>query len=449
MTGDGESAAREHSPAYAWYVVGLLTLAYVCSFIDRQIITLLVGPIKQDLGLSDTEMSYLLGLSFALFYTVFGFLIAIAADRLNRRNIIAAGIFIWTLMTAACGLAKGYGQLFLARMGVGFGEGALSPAALSMISDYFPREKLGRAIAVYSTGIAIGSGIALLVGGTVIQAVSTLDTVTLPLVGELRPWQAAFIIVALPGIPIGLLVLTIREPARRGRLATNASRWSLRPAMHQLRGHWRTYAGIILGMSVLTVMAYGIIGWIPEHFRRTYGWSIGQVSLWFGLVLIVFGPLGAFVGGWLADRLQRRHGDGYLRAILVGLAILGPGYVLFALMPDPWLSLLWLVPATVGGGIPTSVAGAALMQVTPNEMRATISALYYFVISIVGLGLGPTSVALLTDYWFADEGALRYSIAIVAVVATVAAVALMAWARPHFARSTAAAEAWAGPPTRR
>ena len=441
---DSRAGSRQHSPAYAWYVVSLLTLAYICSFIDRQIITLLVGPIKQDLGLTDTQMSYLLGLSFALFYTVFGFLIAIAADRLNRRNIIAAGIFIWTLMTAACGLARGYGQLFLARMGVGFGEGALSPAALSMISDYFPREKLGRAIAVYSTGIAVGSGIALLVGGTVIQMVGTADTVTLPLLGELRPWQAAFVIVALPGIPIGLLMFTIREPDRLGRLRTGAARWSLQPALHQLRHHRRTYAGICLGMAVLTVMAYGIIGWIPEHFRRSYGWTIGQVSLWYGLVLIVFGPLGAFTGGWLADRFQRRHGDGYLRAVLVGLAVLGPGYILFALMPGPWLSLAWLVPATLGGAIPTSVAGAALMQVTPNEMRATISALYYFVLSIIGLGLGPTSIALLTDYWFADEGALRYSIAIVAVVATVAALALMAWARPHFARSVVAAEDWAG-----
>jgi MFS family permease len=447
VSGGGDDA-HYHSPAYAWYAVGLLTLAYICSFIDRQVITLLVGPIKQDLGLTDTQVSYLLGLSFALFYTVFGFLIAIAADRLNRRNIIAAGILIWTIMTAACGLARGYGQLFLARMGVGFGEGALSPAALSMISDYFPREKLGRAIAVYSTGVAIGSGIALLVGGTVIQLVSAVDRVTLPVLGELRPWQAAFIIVALPGIPISLLMLTLREPARRGRGLAAGPRWSLRPAMRQLRDHWRTYAGLCLGMAVLTVMAYGIIGWIPEHFRRTYGWTIGQVSLWYGLVLIVFGPLGAFAGGWLADRLQRGHGDGYLRAILVGLALLGPGYVLFALMPGPWGSLLWLVPATLGGAIPTSVAGAALMQVTPNEMRATVSALYYFVISIVGLGAGPTSIALLTDYWFADEAALRYSIAIVAVVATTAAVALMTWARPHFARSVASAGAWTGAPQR-
>lgn len=431
-------AAPEYRPGYAWYVVGLLTLAYICSFIDRQIITLLVGPIKQDFGLTDTEMSYLLGLSFALFYTVFGFLIAIAADRLNRRNIIAAGILVWTVMTAACGLAKGYGQLFLARMGVGFGEGALSPAALSLISDYFPRDKLARAISVYTTGIAVGSGIALLVGGTVIELVSTVETVVLPLLGEMRPWQAAFIIVALPGIPIALLTLTIREPARRGRSRQAGERWSLRPVFAHLRAHWQTYTGLYLGMSVLTIMAYGIIGWIPEHFRRSYGWSIGEVSLWYGLVLILFGPVGAFLGGWLADRFQRRHDDGYLRAALVGLAVLVPGYVLFALMPSPWLSLLWLVPATVGGAMPTSVAGAALMRVAPNEMRATISALYYFVVSIVGLGVGPTSVALLTDYYFADESQLRYSITLVAVAAGTAATGLLAWARPHFGRSVAA-----------
>jgi len=437
-------ATPEFRPVYAWYVVSLLTLAYICSFIDRQIISLMVGPIKQDLGLTDTEMSYLLGLSFALFYTVFGFLIAIAADRLNRRNIIVAGIAIWTLMTAACGLARGYGQLFLARMGVGFGEGALSPAALSVISDYFPREKLARAISVYSTGVAVGSGIALLVGGTVIELISTAETVVLPLVGELRPWQAAFVIVALPGMPIALLMFTIREPARRGLLQQPGARWSLRPTFRHLREHWRTYAGIYFGMSVLTIMAYGIIGWIPEHFRRSYDWSIGQVSLWYGLILIVFGPVGAFYGGWLADRFFRRYDDGYLRAGLVGLGFLVPGYALFALMPSPWLSLLLLVPATIGGAMPTTVATASLMQVAPNDMRAMVSALFYFVISMIGLGLGPTSVAMLTDYYFRDESMLRYSITIVAFVAGLGAVALLAWVRPHFGRSVAAARAWNG-----
>lgn len=433
------------SPAYSWYVVGVLTLAYILSFIDRQIITLLIGPIKQDLGLTDTQMSYLIGLSFALFYTVFGFVIALAADRFNRRNIIAAGIVVWSIMTAFCGLARGYGQLFLARMGVGFGEGALSPSALSMISDYFPREKLARAISVYTMGIAVGSGIALLVGGTIIELVSTTATVTLPVFGELRPWQAAFVVVALPGLPLALLMFTVREPERRGRLAPAGDSAAAREvAARQFRAHWRSYAGIYVGLSVLTIMAYGVAGWIPEHFRRTYGWSIGEISLGYGLILIVFGPVGAILGGWMADRFYRRHDDGYLRAALVGLALLVPGYALFALMPSPWLSLLLLIPATLGGAMPTSVATASLMQISPNEMRAKVSALYYFVVSMVGLGLGPTSVALLTDYYFRDEARLRHSLAIVATVAGLAATAVLIWVRPHFRASVVAARAWNG-----
>ncbi len=442
------SAGREpaaHSTAYSWYVVGVLTLAYVLSFIDRQIITLMVGPIKQDLGLSDTQMSYLIGLSFALFYTVFGFVIALAADRFNRRNIITAGIVVWSVMTAFCGLAKGYGQLFLARMGVGFGEGALSPSALSMISDYFPREKLARAISVYSMGIAVGSGLALLVGGTIIEMVSSAATVTLPLVGELRPWQAAFVIVALPGLPLALLMLTVREPVRRGRVtAAGDDAAAMALARAQFATHWRSYAGIYLGMSVLTIMAYGVAGWIPEHFRRSYGWGIGEISLGYGLILLVFGPIGAIAGGWMADRFYRRDDDGYLRSALVGLALLVPGYSLFALMPSPWLSLLLLVPATIGGAIPTTVAAASLMQISPNEMRAKVSALYYFVVSMVGLGVGPTSVALLTDLWFRDEARLRHSLAIVATAAGLAAVAVLLWVRPHFRASVAAARSWNG-----
>jgi MFS family permease len=433
------------SPAYSWYVVGVLTLAYVLSFIDRQIITLLIGPIKQDLGLTDTQMSYLIGLSFALFYTVFGFVIALAADRFNRRNIIAAGIVVWSIMTACCGLARGYGQLFLARMGVGFGEGALSPSALSMISDYFPREKLARAISVYTMGIAVGSGIALLVGGTIIELVSTAATVTLPVFGDLRPWQAAFVVVALPGLPLALLMFTVREPERRGRLAPAGDSAAAREvAARQFRAHWRSYAGIYVGLSVLTIMAYGVAGWIPEHFRRTYGWGIGEISLGYGLILIVFGPVGAIMGGWMADRFYRRHDDGYLRAALVGLALLVPGYALFALMPSPWLSLLFLIPATLGGAMPTSVATASLMQISPNEIRAKVSALYYFVVSLVGLGLGPTSVALLTDYFFRDEARLRHSLAIVATVAGLAATAVLIWVRPHFQASVVAARAWNG-----
>jgi hypothetical protein len=294
-------------------------------------------------------------------------------------------------------------------------------------------------------GIAVGSGIALLVGGTIIELVSTAATVTLPVFGDLRPWQAAFVVVALPGLPLALLMFTVREPERRGRLAPAGDSAAAREvAARQFRAHWRSYAGIYVGLSVLTIMAYGVAGWIPEHFRRTYGWGIGEISLGYGLILIVFGPVGAIMGGWMADRFYRRHDDGYLRAALVGLALLVPGYALFALMPSPWLSLLFLIPATLGGAMPTSVATASLMQISPNEIRAKVSALYYFVVSLVGLGLGPTSVALLTDYFFRDEARLRHSLAIVATVAGLAATAVLIWVRPHFQASVVAARAWNG-----
>jgi MFS family permease len=259
-----------------------------------------------------------------------------------------------------------------------------------------------------------------------------------------------YFVISVVGLGVGptsvaLLMLTVREPVRRGRLqAGEPVGWNLGPAGTQLRNHWCTYGGLYVGMSVMTIMAYGIGAWIPEHFRRSYGWNIGQVSLWYGLILVIGGPVGAILGGWMADRFYRKHDDGYLRAGLVGLALLLPGYCLFAVMPNPWLSLLFLVPATLGGAIPTTVATACLMQVTPNEMRAVVSALFYFVISVVGLGVGPTSVALLTDFYFHDEAMLRYSLTIVAVVAGLAAVALLLWVRPHFRRSVVAAREWSG-----
>jgi MFS family permease len=436
------------SPARAWYAVGVLTVAYVLSFIDRQILGMMTEAIKRDLGISDTGMSLLLGLSFAVFYTLFGFVVGRLADRANRRNIIAASIFLWSVMTAACGLAKNYGQLFLARMGVGVGEAGLSPAALSMISDSFPRAKLARAIGVYSAGVSAGSGIALLLGALLLPQIMQVGTVTLPLLGEVRPWQAVLVLVGLPGLPIALLALTIREPERRGTLRRDASGAVVSLPLREVAAHlWRhrgTFGGLYFGMSVLTIMAYGVGLWIPPFFIRTYGLPVGEVQhylILYGLVMLVAGAAGVIAGGWLADRLHRKYADGYLRAVLVGIALLVPGYTLFALMPTPGLAVLLLVPATLGGAIPTAAGAAALMQLAPNQMRAQASALYYFVLSLLGLGIGPTAVALVTDYVFADEAKLRYSIAIVAAVAGVLATGLLWSARRHYRVTLAEADA--------
>jgi len=199
----------------AWYSVFILLLAFVFSFIDRIILSLLVGPIKADLNVSDSAMGFLMGLAFAIFYTLLGLPIARLADRYSRRLIIGTGVFLWSMATAACGLARNYTQLLLARIGIGVGEAALSPAAYSMIADLFPKEQIGRAISVYQSGAFFGAAIAFSVGGAVIGMTSGVETLDWPIVGSIKPWQAAFIIVGLPGVLMAALMATIREPARK------------------------------------------------------------------------------------------------------------------------------------------------------------------------------------------------------------------------------------------
>ena len=200
QTSVDESKTSQPSLKYAWYVVIILMVCYTLSFIDRQILSLLVKPIQQDLGINDTEMGLLQGAAFGIFYTLLGLPMGWLADRISRRNLIAVGIFFWSLMTALCAVARSFGSLFFARMGVGVGEATLAPSAFSMISDYFPRERLGTALSVYSAGIFIGAGLALIVGGTVVSAVSNIPAITMPVLGTIASWRLTFLIVGLPGV---------------------------------------------------------------------------------------------------------------------------------------------------------------------------------------------------------------------------------------------------------
>src|SRR5205809_2362850 len=228
---------------YAWYIVGVLTFVYVFSFIDRQIFSLLVGPLRHDLHISDTQISYLIGLGFVVFFALFGIPIGRLADIYSRRTIIAVGLVIWSLFTAACGLAHTFPQMLLLRMGVGAGEAALSPAAYSLITDYFPRNRLATAISVYSMGIYIGGGLSYLLGGLVVRYAAGQAMWNLPMVGPIRSSQLMLVIVGLPGIALVLLLYTIREPKRQRASAsapttqrTSASASEILVAL--LRGLW-------------------------------------------------------------------------------------------------------------------------------------------------------------------------------------------------------------------
>lgn len=413
----------------AWITVTILMVAYVLSFIDRQILNLLVGPIRRDLMISDTQMSLLMGLSFALFYTICGIPLGRLADTKSRRGLIAIGVLFWSAATAACGMAKLYWQFLICRIGVGVGEAALSPAAYSLIADSFPPQRRATAMAVYGMGVYLGSGIAFLLGGLVIQFASAQGDVHLPVFGEVRPWQLIFLILGAAGVLFTLLMLAVREPARRGVGAGVAV--PLADVGRYIRSNRRTVLCHNLGFAGLAFAGYGSAAWIPTFYIRTYGWDAGQVGIVYGSIVAVFGCLGIVFGGRLADWLAK-HGrsDANMRVGLYAAIGALPFVLAFPLMGDAFWSCVLMAPTVFFLSMPFGVAPAAIQEIMPNSMRGQASALYLFVITLIGLGLGPTAVALVTDFVFADDNALRYSLLIVTGIAVSASVVLL-WRGLH------------------
>lgn len=427
------SAHSYPSPGRAWYAVGALTLVYVFSFIDRQILNLLVKPIRRDLGITDTQMSLLMGFSFAVFYTFFGILMGKLADTRSRRGLIAAGFVLWSALTAGCGLARNYLQMLLLRMGVGVGEAALSPAAYSLITDYFPPNRLATAISVYSMGIYLGTGLAYLAGSVVISFAGSQTSWDLPLLGATRPWQVIFFIVGLPGILLALLMATIPEPPR---LATQRSAATFTDFWRYVRLNRATFACHNLGFALLSFSSYGTAAWLPAYFIRHFGWEASRIGMWFGAIVMVCGTLGIVAGGWLADRMkQRGHQDAAMRVgLLACLVWVPPGIAAFLLQSPGW-ALAAVAVAQFFTSAPFGVAPAAIQQMSPPDLRGQASAVYLFVINLVGLGLGPTAVALATDYLFGDDNAVGYSLLLVTTVAHAISALLLWRGLSHFRAS--------------
>ncbi len=437
----GEEAA--YPPVqYSWYVVGVLTLAYVFSFIDRQILNLLVGPIERDLDINDTQMSLLMGFSFAVFYTLFGIPLGRLADSRSRRAIIAVGVALWSLLTAGCGLARRYVELALLRMGVGVGEASLSPAAYSLIADYFRPERRATAISVYSMGIYVGSGLAFFLGGLVVKFASGREQFVLPLFGQIHAWQLIFLVVGLPGLLVSLLVIaTVREPARRGARAAGHAGSTVAPATmtevwDYLKRNRTTLVCLNVGVACLTVSSYGMSGWVPTFFGRKHGWAPGQIGMVFGSIVGIAGTLGIIAGGRLADHLRSRgRTDGELWLTWLSAVAWLPFGILYPLMTDATLAAVFLMPAVFFGSIPFGLSPAAIQRMTPNPMRAQATALYLFVINLIGMGLGPTAVAILTDKVFQNPAAVDRSLLVVGVVADSLAILFLWFGLKPYRRS--------------
>lgn len=415
------------SRIYAWYVVGVLFLAQITSFVDRLVISLLVDPIKSDLQITDTQISLLLGFAFAIFYTIMGFPIARLADRWNRKHIMSIGIFLWSLMTASCGLARSYSMLFVARIGVGVGEASLAPSAFSTIADYFPRNKLGRATSVFTSANYIGTGLAFVIGGIVISFASEALEWNLPVIGIVKPWQLTFLVVALPGFLVLPLLMTLREPARRALTSEKsglATGTSLSDFWRFVSGRRKVIFGLFASLSILTVMGYGSAVWIPTYFIRVHGWTATQSGIYFGGAYAVCGILGAMTGALASEELVRRgYRDGILRIVVVSALLTLPALVLPPYVGGAMTDLALYSFAVYASAMPWGIGIASLQLITPNQFRAQISALLLFSINLVGLGMGPTLVALFTDYVFKEEAAVGQSLSALAILTVSAAVA--------------------------
>lgn len=433
---------------YAWYAVLVLTVCYTLSFIDRQILSLLIGPIKADLGVSDTQIGLLGGFAFSLFYTFLGLPLGRLVDRYNRRNIIAAGVVLWSAMTALCAVTRTFGGLFLARMGVGVGEAALSPAAISMIADSFPKDRLASALSTYAMGIYIGSGLALLVGGLVVQAMTAIPTINLPLFGSIASWRGTFLIVGLPGIVVALWVLTLCEPPRGQAIAAadgGRSALTIAQTLAEIRQRWRSLAGIGGGLMMMAVALYAYLLWAPTVLQRSYGWSPPETGVTMGLVVLIGGCLGMFAGGRLSDAMLRK---GRRDAALCTAAASAAGSAIVFLL---LLATMGSAPATVFfffiGAIlismPTGSSYAASQMILPNQVRGQAIALLLFVGNLGGLTMGPLLPGLLNDYVFFDEAALGKSLALTMIGATAGAALLFAWARPAYRIDHERLNSWA------
>jgi len=387
------------SPRYRILVLAMLVLVYTFNFIDRQIVGILAVPIKADLGLTDTQLGLMGGLAFALFYTLLGIPIAMLADRSNRTTIMTVALVFWSAMTAVCGLAQNFWQLFLARLGVGVGEAGGVAPAYSIVADYFPPHQRARALGVYSFGVPIGSSLGILFGGVI---------------ASLIDWRTAFIVVGIAGIVIApIFKMVVREPVR-GRFDAQGA--PAKPAgfgevMRVLLGK-RAFWGLSFGASASSMMGYGMFFWLPSFFVRSYQLTLLEASLYYGAILLVGGIAGIWMGGALADRFGASKRRMY--AIIPAIAFLAtiPFYVGAVLSASLAVSFaLFLVPTALGlvwlGPVLSSI-----QHVVPPHMRATASAIFLFVNNLIGIGLGTVTLGALSDALSAQFGAdsLRYAI---------------------------------------
>ncbi len=411
-----------------WYVVIMLTLASTLSFIDRQILNVMIGPIKRDLGgLSDTEISLIIGLAFSTVYSLTTLPLARIADRWNRRNVIAAGIFSWSLMTALAGMANSFWQLFGARMGVGIGEASLGPATTSMLADYYEQHRLPLAYGIVATAPFIGTGLASMVGGPLIDYLEARPHMVLPVFGEMYSWQTVLVIVGLPGILLALAMFTIREPERVGASADREEGYSYAELWAFCMSRKKYLSFHFIAYLCLSIQGFAFLTWVVEFFVRTHGWTRTEIGLTYGSIAFLVGMAGSIWAGFYAGvMLGRGRADAPMRLTLWGTIALGPLAVIMPLVSNDWLAVAMIIPITFFMAMPPGLSNAALQAISPNRLRGQMIAVYLICVSFLSYLFAPLIIGLMNDYVFGREDAIHLSLSSLAFVNYVIAAICLA-----------------------
>jgi MFS family permease len=428
--------------ARGWFTVAVLVAAYALSFVDRQILSLLVEPLKADLHVTDTQIGLLQGPAFGLFYSVLGLPLGWLADRMNRVWLIVIGIFLWSVMTFSCGLATDFGGLFLSRVGVGVGEATLVPAAISLLADLFRPQRRALPMSVFTAGLSLGSGLALVLGGSFILYAKS-GVKTLPLVGAWlglhHPWQVVFMLAGAAGIPVTLAVLTLTEPSRQ---AADGAADGMKGGAY-LKAHAVLFAPFLAGTSLLYIYTNALSAWMPSLFIRGFGWTPQQVGLRLGFWIMAAAMTGNIGSGFVATAIARRgRVDAPLRTMLIGSGLMIPVSLIAGLAPTPILAMAGVVCVYLSTALCFGIATTSLVAITPGRLRGLVVALYLLLGNLVGLSLGPLSVGVLLDRVLHDPHKVGWAIALVAAATLTPGFLLMRGIRGRYAlRATALAAA--------
>ncbi|HQZ78981.1 MAG TPA: MFS transporter [Steroidobacteraceae bacterium] len=407
----------------------MLMCAQIFSYIDRFLPSLMLAPIKADLGLTDFELGLMLGPAFGLFYVFIGVPIGWLADRYSRRALLATGITIWCSMTAAAGFARSYIPLLITRFGVGLGEATVAPCSVSLISDYFDRDRRPRAISLFMAGTFLGAGCAFLLGGPVVHWIGQLTPWVIPGFGEMRSWQMTFLIVGLPGFALAALMFTIREPRRTEQVkrelqADGAGHASTRDTLAYMHKRWAAFATLFVGSATVVTMG-SLVFWNVALFGRTWGWEVREVGIATGVLFLTGGTIGTLMGIRLSNKwIAEGRRDATLRALWIGLLLAVPGFALYPVMPSAPLAIASLLIAFIGQACAAAAGPVSLTYIAPGQVRSQAIAIYYLVIGVFGQLLGPPPVGLMTDL-FGDPGKLRYAMTIEAAVVGTMGVVLV------------------------